>query len=92
MNTPVVECVLEADNHLGETPLWSTEEQVLYWVNCEQPFEIHRLDPTSGAHDIWPMPLRVGGIVLAPRRRGSPNIMASATRCAPTSAYSNSAQ
>ena len=65
----VVECVLEAENHLGETPLWSTEEQALYWVNCEQPSEIHRLNPKSGAHDVWPMPQRVGGVVLAPRRR-----------------------
>jgi len=54
----------QADNHLGETPLWSTAEQALYWVNCEQPPEIHRWQPESGEHQCWPMPGRVGGIAL----------------------------
>ncbi len=58
-----VTCVLEAGNHLGETPIWSVAEQALYWVNCEQPAEIHRWSPTSDKHDIWAMPKRTGGFV-----------------------------
>ena len=58
-----VSCVLEADNYLGETPIWSPAEQMLYWVNCEKPSEIHRWSPSAGQHDIWPMPKRVGGYV-----------------------------
>ena len=58
-----VSCVLEADNYLGETPIWSPAEQMLYWVNCEKPSEIHRWSPSAGQHDIWPMPKRVGGFV-----------------------------
>lgn len=56
--------VLAAHNHLGETPVWSDAEQSLYWINCEQPAEIHRWHPTSGRHDVWPMTSRVGGIAL----------------------------
>jgi L-arabinonolactonase len=59
--------ILDLNNHLGESPLWSAEEQALYWVNCEQPPELHRWSFGSGAHDKWLMPLRIGGLVL---RRG----------------------
>ncbi len=56
--------VLASNNHLGETPIWSGREESLYWVNCEQPPEIHRWHPATGQHDVWPMPARVGGIAL----------------------------
>lgn len=59
-----VDCVLEADNHLGETPVWSVAEQALYWINCEKDAELHRWRPADGAHQVWPMPKRVGGLVL----------------------------
>jgi L-arabinonolactonase len=59
-----IECVLDVDNYLGETPVWSVAEQCLWWVNCEQPFAVHRWNPASGKHDVWPMPMRVGGLVL----------------------------
>jgi L-arabinonolactonase len=61
-----VERVLDAGNYLGETPVWSAPEQVLYWVNCEHEAELHRWSPASGAHDVWPMPQRIGGFVLKP--------------------------
>jgi L-arabinonolactonase len=54
---------LDAQNHLGESPLWSAQDQALWWVNCEQPPELHRWQPESGVHDIWPMPQRIGGFV-----------------------------
>ncbi len=57
-------CVLEANNHLGETPLWSAPEQALYWVNCEQAPQIHRWRPDTGCHELWAMQERVGGIAL----------------------------
>jgi len=61
-----VSLAISPDNYLGETPLWSVDEQALYWVNCEQPSEVHRWKPQSGEHDVWPMKERVGGIVLKP--------------------------
>ena len=56
-------CVLQADNYLGETPVWSPAEQALYWINCEKPAEIHRWFPDDNRHDVWPMPKRIGGFV-----------------------------
>ncbi|WP_162527118.1 SMP-30/gluconolactonase/LRE family protein [Sphingomonas solaris] len=55
--------VLDADNYLGEGPIWSPEDQALWWINCEQPAALHRWSPDSGAHDSWPMPSRIGGFV-----------------------------
>jgi L-arabinonolactonase len=62
---PEVTRVLDPDNYLGEAPIWSAEEQALYWINCEQPPELHRWTPTTGAHKVWPMPNRVGGVAIA---------------------------
>ena len=56
-----VRLAFDAQNHLGETPVWSERDQALWWVNCEKPPELHRWSPTTGAHDTWPMPQRIGG-------------------------------
>ena len=58
-----VQCLINAGNHLGESPIWSPREQALWWVNCEHLPELHRWEEASGAHRIWPMPQRVGGFV-----------------------------
>ena len=49
---------------LGESPLWSQEEQALYWVDIRQP-AIRRLDYATGRIDTWSMPDLVGSIALA---------------------------
>jgi sugar lactone lactonase YvrE len=59
-----VTMAFDAGNHLGETPVWSATEQALWWVNCEEPPELHRWHPASGAHRVWQMPRRIGGFVL----------------------------
>jgi len=53
----------DANNHLGETPIWSVADQALWWVNCEQEPELHRWDPVSCQHRKWDMPQRIGGFV-----------------------------
>ncbi len=58
-----VKLAFDAGNYLGETPIWSAEDQALWWVNCENPPELHRWHPKSGQHDMWPMPIRIGGFV-----------------------------
>lgn len=58
-----VRVAFDADNHLGETPIWSAAEQALSWVNCEHPPQLHRWNPETGNHDVWPMPRRIGGFV-----------------------------
>ena len=37
-------CVLDARAELGECPVWSVPEQVLYWIDIRAP-AMHRLDP-----------------------------------------------
>lgn len=64
MNEVVV--AFDANNHLGETPIWSVNDQALWWVNCENPPEIHRWSPATGDHRKWDMPDRVGGFVHKP--------------------------
>jgi sugar lactone lactonase YvrE len=58
-----VTCVLDARAELGECPVWSVEEQVLYWVDIRAP-ALHRLDPDTGATRTWPMPSRIGSFGL----------------------------
>jgi L-arabinonolactonase len=63
-----------ADDYLGETPVWSTSEQALYWVNCEDPPRLRRWAPGSNDIQSWPMPDRLGGMAL--RRDGDPIVCA----------------
>lgn len=62
--TPDLTRITDIRNTVGETPVWSLAEQALYWINCEEEPEILRWDPATGAVRRWPMPWRVGGLVL----------------------------
>lgn len=57
------EPVLACQNRLGEGPIWSGEEQALYWVDIVAP-AIHRFRPADGRHDQWPMPEHVGSLSM----------------------------
>jgi len=48
---------------LGESPVWSAEEQALYWVDILAP-ALHRLDPATGATRSWPLPQAIGSFGL----------------------------
>lgn len=48
---------------MGEGPVWSDAEQVLWWVDIIAP-SLHRFDPATGADDVWVMPSKVGCIAL----------------------------
>src|SRR5262245_30676883 len=39
-------CVLKAPSSLGECPVWSVMEQVLYWIDILKGF-VHRFDPAT---------------------------------------------
>jgi L-arabinonolactonase len=49
---------------LGESPVWSAREGVLYWVDSLAGV-LHRLDPVIGAHDAFEVPAPVGSFALA---------------------------
>ena len=58
-----VECVVDAGARLGECPLWSPEEQLLYWVDIDGK-KIHRYDPSSGTDEYRDIDSRPGSIAL----------------------------
>jgi len=60
-------CVLDARASLGECPVWSVAEQVLYWVDINAP-ALNRFDPATGRNLAMPMPEAIGCFAL--RRSG----------------------
>ena len=64
---PTLTCVLDARASLGECPTWSAREQVLYWVDINEP-ALHRFDPRTGLDRTMPMPASIGSFAL--RERG----------------------
>jgi sugar lactone lactonase YvrE len=59
-------CVLDAKASLGECPIWSGGEQVLYWVNINGA-SLNRFDPATGVNVSWPMPQAIGSFALRAR-------------------------
>ncbi len=53
---------------LGESPIWSVEEQALYWVDIRNPM-IHRLDPATGDRQRWRIQTEIGSIGFAGGKR-----------------------
>jgi sugar lactone lactonase YvrE len=60
-------CVLDIKASLGEGPVWSVAEQVLYWVDINAP-SLNRFDPATGRNTAMPMPASIGCFAL--RRAG----------------------
>jgi sugar lactone lactonase YvrE len=60
-------CVLDIRASLGECPVWSGAEQVLYWVDINAP-SLNRFDPATGRNKAMPMPESIGCFAL--RRDG----------------------
>ena len=66
---------LDCRDVVGESLVWSGEDQALYWVDIGGR-RIHRFAPATGAHDEWPTPdfptsigLRAaGGFIVGLRR------------------------
>ena len=56
-------CVLDVKASLGECPLWSVAEQVLYWVDINAP-SLNRFDPATGRNAAMPMPESIGCFAL----------------------------
>ena len=49
---------------LGESPIWSIEEQAVYWVDIKNPM-IHRLNPITGDRKRWRVQTEIGSIGFA---------------------------
>ena len=58
-----IECVVEANNYLGEGPVWDPVDGLLYWVDMlEQEIWCH--NPRSEETRVWTLPKMVGAIAL----------------------------
>jgi len=55
--------VLDVKASLGECPVWSVADQVLYWVDINAP-SLNRFDPATGLNIAWPMPESIGCVAL----------------------------
>jgi sugar lactone lactonase YvrE len=62
-NPSRLQCVLDVRASLGEGPVWSTREQVLYWVDINAP-ALNRFDPATGRNTAFPMPSSIGCLAL----------------------------
>lgn len=62
-----VKLIVDCKNTLGECPVWSADEQKLYWTDIEEK-KIWQLDPGTGKTKTWDMPEKVGSIAF--RRKG----------------------
>ena len=60
---PAIEVVTDVRSQVGESPLWSVDEQALWWVDIEGRL-LHRLDPASAQTTSWPVDERIGCIGL----------------------------
>ena len=49
---------------LGESPVWDTRDQSLYWVDSKAP-QVRRLHPGSGELRSWHVPEDIGSIALS---------------------------
>jgi len=56
-------CVLDIKASLGECPVWSARERVLYWVDINAP-SLNRFDPATGRNVAMPMPESIGSFAL----------------------------
>ena len=61
--TAEVERVLPIEAQLGECPVWSAEEAVLYWVDIDG-CAVHAFDPVTATDRVWPVPGRPGALAL----------------------------
>ncbi len=59
--------LVTSQNQIGEGPIWSVDEQALYWVDIYGKL-IERLDPETGQHRTFRLPCLVGAAVL--RQKG----------------------
>lgn len=55
--------ILAAADKVGESLVWDDRQGCLVWVDIIGR-RIHRLDPETGAHELWPTPGRVTSIGL----------------------------
>ena len=75
MGMPSVDLVLDAKATLGEGPVWSVDEQRLYWVDIMK-HEIHRTDPATGKDEVRDFGEQVGCLAIRAKPDARGNLVA----------------
>jgi sugar lactone lactonase YvrE len=70
-----VRCVLPWKATVGESPLWSSREQRLYWIDIQERL-IHRFDPVTAENESFTLPEIVTSLAL----RGSGGLVLTLTK------------
>ncbi len=60
---PNIDVVVAEPADLGEGPVWSESEQVLYWIDIDG-CAVHRYDPSTGVDEKRATPARPGSLAL----------------------------
>ncbi len=58
-----VNCLVKVKNELGECPVWSYEDQLLWWIDSSIP-TLFRYNPQTQSTDQWSMPKPIGSFAL----------------------------
>lgn len=58
-----VDVLLDCANSLGESPLWCSRRQRLFWVDIRAP-ALHACDAGGGGMQTWPMPQLIGSFAF----------------------------
>jgi sugar lactone lactonase YvrE len=58
-----IRCVLRWEAIVGESPVWDSQEQSLYWIDI-QGKQIHRFNPATGRNESFDLPEVVTSIAL----------------------------
>lgn len=62
MSAPSIRVAADTADELGESPCWVAATGMLYWIDLRAP-ALHRLEPTTGTVQKWPMPDLIGAVV-----------------------------
>jgi L-arabinonolactonase len=60
-----VEVAVNSMDILGEGPVWSRQENALYWVDIDRQL-LQRLNPNTGERKMWKMHSNIGSFALRP--------------------------
>ena len=66
MAKPGIDCVFDAKANIGESGIWCSRKQVLYWVDIPVG-TLHCFDPADGNNQSWPMGEALGCFALTER-------------------------
>ena len=60
---PMVEHIYSSQDEIGESPIWNSDEQALYWLDAEGHC-VHRLEPKSGDYQRFSSDLALTAIAF----------------------------